>query len=92
MKEMLKEVLDRTRRLETKLTRFIAGEPDKATNISVETWDNAGVIKVEVNSMSVSLQDVVAAARLAGCAGDEFIVCDNSKPRLSVRDMSHDNP
>ena len=30
MKEMIKEVLDRTRRVETKLTRFTAGEPDKA--------------------------------------------------------------
>lgn len=88
----MNEMLDRIRRIETKLSRFIAGEPDKATRLRCEGWSTPDGIEVEVNSMSVSLHDVVAAARLAGCGAAEFIVCDNGKPRLSVRDMFHDNP
>lgn len=87
MKEMIKELLDRTRRIETKLSRFLAGEPDKATKCKVETWDNNGVCEVEVNSMSVSLQAVIDAARTAGCGADEFLICDNGKPRLIVREI-----
>lgn len=92
MKEMLKEILDRVRRLETMTCRHVSGKPDQKTKLKVETWATPDGLEVDVNSMDVSLHDVVAAARLAGCGADEFIVCDNGKPRLSVREMTYDNP
>lgn len=81
------EMIDRLRRIETKLSRFIAGEPDKATNYTAEAWNTTTGWEVEVNSMGVSLQTVVDAARTAGCAGEEITVCDNGKPRLIVREI-----
>lgn len=95
MKEMLKEVLDRTRRIETALCRHIAGKPDQKTRLKVEVWYNNGVCEAEVNSLDISLQSVVDAARAAGCGEEGFLVCDNGKPRLSIREvrgMSRDNP
>lgn len=91
MEKMLKEILDRTRRIETMLCRHIEGKPDQKTPPRCEAWSTPDGVEVEVNSMSVSLQVVIDAARVAGCGTEEFIVCDNGKPRLSVRDMSHDN-
>lgn len=87
MREMIKEILDRTRRSETKLSRFIAGEQDAPTNTSTEVFNTDDGWNLEVNSMSVSLQAVISAARKAGCMGEEVLVCDNGKPRLIFREV-----
>lgn len=82
------EILDRVRRIETKLSRFIAGEPDKATQLHCEAWRTPEGVEIDVNSMGVSLQTVIDAARSAGCGADEFVICDNGKARLVARNIN----
>lgn len=84
---MTTEAIDRLRRIETKLSRFIAGEPDKATQIHCEAWNTSSGVEIEVNSMSVSLQAIINAARTVGCVGEEITICDNGKPRLFFREV-----
>lgn len=78
------ELIDRIRRIETKLSRFIAGEPEQ-TNYTAEVWGPPDDLEIDVNSMSISLQAIIEAARAAGCAGEEVTVCDNGKPRMVFR-------
>lgn len=83
----MNEVRDRVRRIETMLYRHISGKPDqRASNYTTEVWHTGVGWAVEVNSMSISLYEVVAAARAAGCE-EGFMVCDNGKPRLIVREV-----
>lgn len=83
------EILDRVRRIETALCRHIAGKPDQKTQLRCEAWQTPDGYEVDVNSMSISLQAVIAAARSAGCeAGEEVVVCDNGKARLVVREIN----
>lgn len=81
------EMVDRLRRIETKLSRFIAGEADQPTQLRCEAWKTTDGVEVDVNSMGVSLQAVIDAARSAGCGTDEFFICDNGKPRLTIKEI-----
>lgn len=87
--EQIKEILERTRRVETALCRHVSGKPDQRGNnyTTKASYTDEGY-EVDVNSMSISLHEVVAAARNAGCAGEDFVVNDNGKPRLIVREIT----
>lgn len=86
--KQIQEILDRARRTETMLCRFIAGKPDKhSEHYTAEASYTDEGYEVDVNSMSISLHEVVSAARSAGCASEEFVVNDNGKPRLLVREV-----
>lgn len=85
----MSETIDRLRRIETMLCRHIAGKPDQKTQLRCEAWHTGDGVEVEINSMSISLQAVIDAARAAGCGGEDFLVCDNGKPRLSIREITN---
>lgn len=91
--KQIQEILDRSRRIETALCRHISGKPDQRTHYTAAASLSPEGYEVEVNSMSISLQEIIGCVRKAGCAGKEFIIYDNGKPRLlvqEIRDMSQE--
>lgn len=81
------EILDRVRRIETKLSRFIAGEQDVPTKLTAEMWHPAGDLpEMEMNSMSVTLHEVLAVAHASDvAAGESFMLCENGSPRMLIK-------
>lgn len=80
------EVIDRLRRIETKLTRFIAGESDQPPAVRTEIWTTTDGPEIEVNSLGVSVQALIDSASSIGlAAGEEILVCENGKPRVVIR-------
>jgi hypothetical protein len=85
IEDQMKELMDRSRRIETKLTRMINGEVDKGVTIIDYRLAHSGDWQLELRSQSITLAQIVNILETEGVPqGDRVAVFDNDRYMLTV--------
>lgn len=82
---LVKEMVDRTRRIETKLSRLISGEGDKGVTQVVHKLEvqSDGVWLLDLHSLNITL--IQLGGLLAPVPdGDEVDICDDGRYIMTV--------
>lgn len=77
----LKEISDRCRRIETRLTKFLEGQGFE-TKAQKPEWKTAG--EIHIPSMSCSVKDILAVIPDSWDCEDEIIVYHKDEELMSV--------
>ena len=87
MNDQMKEIIDRTRRIETKLSRYISGEDDRGVTTVDYTLDRIDKLEYELHVHTLNITMVKVAAILTTekvPSGAEVDVYDDGKYGLTI--------